>query len=111
MKEYEINEETMAIIPINYNQTLVKEYDREYIIEKNAYEIMENSCEYYGSTYKGRLTAAKKMLNSSYKIPIIIEESQNIIFFPTKSTNHKDCEWIALNNIYSYELLNFYSRY
>ena len=61
MKEYEINEETMAIIPINYYQTLVKEYDREYVVEKNAYEIMENSCEYYGSTYKGRLAAAKKI--------------------------------------------------
>ena len=67
MKEYEINEETMAIIPINYYKTLVKEYDREYVVEKNAYEIMEDSCEYYGSSYKGRLTAAKKILNSSYK--------------------------------------------
>lgn len=105
MKEYEINEETMAIIPINYNQTLVKEYDREYIIEKNAYEIMENSCEYYGSTYKGRLTAAKKMLNSSYKLPIIIEESENIIFFPTKSSLLDDCCWINYNYIKKYEKL------
>ena len=47
MKEYEINEETMAIIPINYYQTLVKEIDNEYIIDKKAYEIMEDSCEYY----------------------------------------------------------------
>ena len=105
MKEYEINEETMAIIPINYYQTLVKEYDREYVVEKNAYEIMENSCEYYGSTYKGRLTAAKKMLNSSYKLPIIIEESENIIFFPTKSSLLDDCCWINYNYIKKYEKL------
>ena len=87
------------------NKTLVKEYDREYIIEKNAYEIMENSCEYYGSTYKGRLTAAKKMLNSSYKLPIIIEESENIIFFPTKSSLLDDCCWINYNYIKKYEKL------
>ena len=105
MKEYEINEETMAIIPINYYQTLVKEYDREYVVEKNAYEIMENSCEYYGSTYKGRLAAAKKMLNSSYKLPIIIEESENIIFFPTKSSLLDDCCWINYNYIKKYEKL------
>ena len=105
MKEYEINEETMAIRPINYYQTLVKEYDREYVVEKNAYEIMENSCEYYGSTYKGRLTAAKKMLNSSYKLPIIIEESENIIFFPTKSSLLDDCCWINYNYIKKYEKL------
>ena len=105
MKEYEINEETMAIIPINYYKTLVKEYDREYVVEKNAYEIMEDSCEYYGSTYKGRLTAAKKMLNSSYKLPIIIEESENIIFFPTKSSLLDDCCWINYNYIKKYEKL------
>lgn len=102
MKDYEINEETMAIIPINYYQTLVKEVDNEYIIEKKAYEIMENSCEYYGSSYKGRLTAAKKILNSSYKIPIIIEESENIIFFPTKSSLLEDCCWINYNFIKKY---------
>ena len=42
-----------------------------------------------------------------YKLPIVIEEKHEIIFFPTKSTNHKDCEWIALNNIYSYEKNGF----
>jgi len=103
MKEYEINEETMAIIPINYYETLVKEYDKEYVVEKNAYEIMENSCEYYGSTYKGRLAAAKKMLNSSYKLPIIIEESEHIIFFPTKSSLLEDCCWINYNFIKKYD--------
>lgn len=103
MKEYEINEETMAVIPISYYQTLVKETDNEYVVDKKAYEIMEDSCEYYGSTYKGRLTAAKKILNSSYKIPIIIEESENIIFFPTKSSLLEDCCWINYNFIKKYE--------
>lgn len=103
MKEYEINEETMAVIPINYYQTLIKEYDNEYIIDKKAYQIMEESCEYYGSTYKGRLTASKKMLNSSYKLPIMIEESENIIFFPTKSSLLEDCCWINYNFIKKYE--------
>ena len=28
MKDYEINEQTMAIIPISYNQSLIKEYKR-----------------------------------------------------------------------------------
>ena len=92
MKEYEINEDTMAIIPINYYQTLVKEMDNEYIIDKRAYEVMEDSCEYYGSTYKGRLAAAKKMLNSSYKIPIIIEESENI----KQAEGHEKSPFLAL---------------
>ncbi len=103
MIEYEINEETMAIIPIGYNKTLVKELEKEWVVDKNAYEIMEDSCEYYGSTYKGRLSAAKKMLNSCYKLPIIIEESENIIFFPTKSSLLDDCCWINYNYIKKYE--------
>ena len=103
MKEYEINEDTMAIIPMSYYQTLVKEVEKEIIVDKNAYEIMEDSCEYYGSTYKGRLTAAKKMLNSCYKLPILIEESENIIFFPTKSSLLEDCCWINYNFIKKYE--------
>ena len=41
MKEYEINEDTMAIIPLNYYQTLVKEKENEYVIDKKAYEVME----------------------------------------------------------------------
>ena len=76
--------------------------ENEYLINQRAYEIMENSCEYYGSSYKGRLSAAKKMLNSSYKIPIVIEESENIIFFPTKSSLLEDCCWINHNYIKKY---------
>ena len=92
----------MAVIPVNYYQTLIKEYNNEYLVDKRAYEIMEDSCEYYGSTYKGRLSAAKKMLNSSYKLPILIEESENIIFFPTKSSLLEDCCWINPNFIKKY---------
>lgn len=103
MNEYEINEETMVIMPVDYEKTLVKELNNEYVINKSAYQIMEDSCEYYGSTYKGRLSAAKKMLNSCYKLPIIIEESENIIFFPTKSSLLEDCCWINYNFIKNYE--------
>ncbi len=103
MKTYEINEETMAIIPINYYQTKVKENDAEYIVDQNAYEIMDSSCEYYGSTYKGRLKAAKRMLDCAYKLPIIVEESANLIFFPTKSSLEEDCCWINYNYIKKYE--------
>lgn len=103
MKDYEINEQTMAIIPINYNQSLIKETDNEYIIEKSAYKIMEDSCNYYGSSYNGRLNAAKKILDSNYKVPILIEESEFIVFFPTKSSLLDDCCWINYSFIKKYD--------
>ena len=39
------------------------------------------------------------MLNCSYKIPILVEESSCLIFFPIKSSLLKDCCWINLNSI------------
>ena len=99
MKFYEINEDTIAIIPLEYEKTKIIEKEKEYIIEKRAYEIMDESCKYYGSTYKGRLNAAKNILNCAYKLPILVEESQKIIFFPTKSSLEEDCCWLNFNYI------------
>lgn len=110
MKNYEINEDTMAIIPISYYETLVKEENRELIIAENAYKIMEESCEYYGSTYKGRIKAAKKILDCPYKTPVIIEESENIVFFPTKSSTDDNCCWINGNFIKKLEKIGSKSK-
>ncbi len=95
--KYEINEETMAIIPIGLNKTKVVELRKEYTIPSSTFQIMEENCEYYGSTFDGRIKAAQKILSFSYKIPLIVEESSQIIFFPTKSSSANDCAWINHN--------------
>jgi len=95
--KYEINDETMAIIPIDSSKTKVIELTKEYVIPHSSFEILEENCEYYGSTYNGRIKAAQKILNYSYKIPLLIEESEKIIFFPTKSSTSNDCCWINHN--------------
>ena len=64
---------------------------------------MEDSCNYYGSSYNGRLNAAKKILDSNYKVPILIEESEFIVFFPTKSSLLDDCCWINYSFIKKYD--------
>lgn len=92
--DYEINDETIAIIPISSNKSKIIELSKEHVIAKSTFEIMEENCEYYGSTYDGRIKAAQKMLNFSYKIPLLIEESERIIFFPTKAAFSSDCCWI-----------------
>lgn len=95
--KYEINDDTMALIPIDSSNTRVIELEKEYIIPQSAFNIMEENCEYYGSTYEGRVKSAKKILNFAYKIPIIVEETERIIFFPTKSTLDNTCCWINFN--------------
>lgn len=103
MNNYEINEETYAIISKDIGKTTVIEKDNDYTIDNDAYKVMDESCKYYGSSYKGRLEAAKVLLDCSYKLPILVEESSVLIFFPIKSSLLDDCCWINLNSINSVE--------
>ena len=99
MNNYEITDDTMAVLPLGYEKTKIIEKNKEYIVEKKAYKIMDDSCIFYGSNYKGRLAAAKSILNCSYKLPILVEESSKLIFFPTKSSLEDDCCWINFSYI------------
>lgn len=96
MKNYEVNDETMAIIGLNEKNSKVLEKEREYLISTNSYEVLDYSCQYFGSSYVGRLDGSKKMLDAKYKLPIIVEESAELIFFPISSPENEDCIWIAL---------------
>ena len=99
MKDYEINNETLAIIPVSLVKSLIIEKTNEFIVEKNAVKIIDNSCKYFGSSLNGRHDGTKNLIGVSHKAPIIIEETKNIIFFPTNSPRIESCNWISLRNI------------
>lgn len=99
---YEINTATLAIIPIDEFTSKVLEDSTEYIVNKSTIEIIEESCKYFGSSYRGRYEGTKNLIGMNYKLPIIIEESRNIIFFPTTSPKLQECFWISLNKISDY---------
>ena len=67
---------------------------------------MEDSCKYFGSTYNGRKDSAKSILGAEYKVPIIVEENNNIIVFPTTSPSSADCVWISLGRIKYFEKID-----
>lgn len=100
---YKINNETLAIIPINKKKSKVYEIDGVYIIEKNAKKIILENCEYFGSSYEGRKKGTMELIGVTHKAPILIEDSNNLIFFPTSSPRLNDCGWISLNNLDSYQ--------
>ncbi len=102
MDNYEINVDTLAIIPLDENISKVYEEEAEYIIKRSSNSIIKDNCEYYGSSYKGRCEGTKYLTGIKSKHPIILEESRNIIFFPTSSTRDKQSYWIALNKIKAY---------
>lgn len=107
LEEYEINIDTIAIVPIEQNVSKVYEKEEEYIVSQNSNKIIENNCKYYGSSYKGRCEGTKYLTGIKSKFPIIIEESRNIIFFPTGSIRNDDNCWLALNHIKSYDKTAF----
>ena len=104
--EYEINNSTLAVISIDDTTCKVLEEEAEYTVNKSSYEIIDNSCKYFGSSYKGRYEGTKSLIGMNYKLPIIIEESRNIIFFPTSSPQLNECCWISLNKISDYVVEN-----
>jgi len=105
--EYEINDGTLALIPIpsdnpdEESKSKILEGSYEYVVDVPPYEVMDHSCRYFGSSYQGRKDGAKEMLGINYKIPIMVEDSNNIIMFPTSSPLTDQCMWISMNKIKS----------
>ena len=106
MNSYEVNCSTLALIPINENETRVIEVDNIFNVNKSTMDIIKESCEYFGCSYLGRHEGTKKLIGVSHKSPIIIEETNNLIYFPTTSPRLSNCIWIALNNIKNYVNIN-----
>lgn len=101
--KYEINEGTLAVISLENSKSKILEDKNEYIIDNKAFDIMDYSCKYFGSSYEGRKEGTKAILNIDYKVPIVVESSSNLIFFPTTSPSADDCSWISLKDIHNFK--------
>lgn len=101
--DYEISSKTCAVCYKSKNECVVLEGKKEKEIKLNIQKYINYNCEYYGSSFEGRKKGSKFILGMKYKLPIIIEESREIIFFPTKAYEQEECSWISLKNIISYE--------
>ncbi len=103
MNEYEINEGTLAIVADEKGKCKVIEDNNSYVVNNTPFDVMEHSCKYFGSSYEGRRQGSKEIIGANYKLPIIVEDSRNIVFFPTLSSDDEECSWIAVNKIKKYE--------
>ncbi len=103
INKYEFSKGTLAVVPNEAGSSLVYEDDARYIVRETPFEIMEESCKYFGSSYEGRKAGSKEILGAEYKVPIVVEDYNNLVVFPTTSPLSKECAWISLsrvNNIY-----------
>ena len=102
MINYEINNNTLALIYEN-NSTVVYEKNKKFILKGILpNKIIKYSCEYFGSSYEGRVKGTNILTGITHKVPIIIEESNEIIFFPTSSSRLNTCSWIRNKYIKNY---------
>lgn len=102
MLEYEIDRSTLMLMSEGENKTRVFTYDDEFVVDINVKKIINDSCRFFGSSLIERTKMTKRLINIASKLPIVIEESKDIIFFPLKSTREFENIWISFNNLEKY---------
>ena len=103
IKNYVINLETLLLIPLENNCTKVFEMEEEFIVKKDIMQIVKDSCLFFGSSFEGRREGTKALLKCGIKVPIIIEDSNSLILFPTLSYKNEKNIWIVYNNLLDYK--------
>ena len=106
LDSYEINVDTLALIPIGKGKTRVYESASSFIVKKSSLNIIESSCLFFGSSYEGRKDGTKALIGIDMKVPIVVEDSRNIIFFPTSSCIRESSIWISYQNLLRYNKFN-----
>ncbi|QFT88296.1 Competence transcription factor [Bacillus sp. THAF10] len=103
--EYEINEFTMVIFPFEWEGKLfakVLEEEQEIYVSLSPIKIIENSCKFYCSSFEGRKQGTKTVSGYTHKPPIVIDQMNDIFFFPTASPTNENCIWVSLHYAYEY---------
>ncbi len=99
MNKYNINSKTMAILSNVRGESNVYEEKRLFIIKGRPNSIIKKNCLNYGKSLGAAIKNTKILIGITYKPPIIINEYQNWIFFPTRSIRLNNNEWICLNQV------------
>ena len=102
MDKYLITNDTLVVMPYEGDKTKIVEKYVTYIINDLPLNIINKSCLYYGSSYKGRCDASEYMIGIKYKCPIIISEIKDILFFPTTSVKNPGCIWFNYKSVSKY---------
>ena len=102
MKQYLINEKTIAILKKGH-QTIIYDVENYKVINKNIKKVLEDNCLFYGSNMKGRQKSASKILKVKYKIPLVISEQDNIILIQIDAFRSDCCLFLVANKIIDYQ--------
>lgn len=98
---YDINSETMAIIPAKHfdYDSIIYEVNQIIYVKQRPLEMIKPACLEGGSTYDGRRVAVILQTGADHKVPIPINPAKNIYAFPTKSPKLFECIWLFYHHI------------
>jgi competence protein ComK len=109
IEEYEVNPYTMFIKPVIYGSKVyseIYELEDEYLSPFKPLEIIKKSCEYFSSSFEGRKDGTKQLIGITHKVPIVIDPTNFIYFFPTTSPTRSECIWISHEHIMDYQRID-----
>lgn len=109
MDNYIINVETLLIVPYGRGKSKIFENDRTFIVNEPTGNILKNSCLFFGSSIEGRRDAVKQILGIDMKVPIIVENIKDMIFFPVSDCIKRNSIWISYQNLLKYSKFNEFS--
>ncbi|HJV17246.1 MAG TPA: competence protein ComK [Bacillales bacterium] len=95
----------MFIKPLEYGSKLysqIYEMEDEFTSPFKPMDIIKKSCEYFSSSYEGRKDGTKQLIGITHKVPIAIDPSNFIYFFPTTSPNRSECIWVSHEHVLKY---------
>ncbi|MEG1287854.1 MAG: competence protein ComK [Bacilli bacterium] len=98
---YIINKNTNYLVEEDY-KTKISEKNNFIIVNTSLLKIIDESCNYFGSSYKGRVSGTKYLIEVTSKPPIIINESSLLVIFPLFSPRRNDSLWVNYNNVLTY---------
>lgn len=101
---YMINENTLALLPamqIEYD-TIVIEKQKELYIRQTPFQLIKAACFNDWCTYEGKRQAVILHTNLKRKVPIPINTTKGIYFFPTHSQKSIHNNWIAFHHIVNF---------
>ncbi|GAA5416683.1 competence transcription factor [Paraliobacillus ryukyuensis] len=101
---YEVNPVTVAIIAEKvdgyYVSHVIESNGQSSYVRQAPVQLIDFACKYFGSSLKGRQEGARTILNVKHKVPISIDPSSGMYFFPTASPQQPFCSWISHSFVY-----------
>ncbi|WNF37378.1 competence protein ComK [Bacillaceae bacterium IKA-2] len=100
-EHYEVNKNTMPLLSVAHPDydTIALEPNFKCYVRKPPLQLIKLACLEGGSTYEGRRAAVVYQTGVKHKVPIPVDQLEQIYAFPTHSPKEFECAWIFPNHI------------